>query len=122
MRTRRSSTAPRCSSSASRSPPSEQFAAAARLAPDDPDARVAEAVGRFDKANPARAFGKLGPLTRVFPQAQTVRFHLGLLLLWSAQVKEARKQLQRAQRQAPHSLLGKQATQYLAALGRIGTG
>jgi len=99
-----------------------QFAAAARLAPDDPDARVADAVGRFDKANPARAFGKLGPLTRVFPKAQTVRFHLGLLLLWAAQVKEARTQLQQAQREDPHSLLGKQATQYLAALGRIGTG
>ena len=99
-----------------------EFAAAARLAPDDPDARVAEAVGRFDKAAPARAFGRLGPLTRVFPQAQTVRFHLGLLLLWSAQVKEARKQLLQAKRQDPHSLLGKQATQYLAAIGRIGTG
>jgi tetratricopeptide (TPR) repeat protein len=99
-----------------------EFAAAARLAPDDPDARVAEAVGRFDKAEPARAFGKLGPLTRVFPQAQTVRFHLGLLLLWSAQVKEARKQLLQARNEAPNSLLGRQATQYLAALGRIGTG
>jgi len=99
-----------------------QFAAAARLAPNDPDARVAAAVGRFDKANPAAAFGKLGPLTRVFPQAQTVRFHLGLLLLWSAQVKEARKQLQQARREAPDSLLGRQAGQYLAALGRIGTG
>jgi tetratricopeptide (TPR) repeat protein len=98
-----------------------QFAAAARLAPDDPDARVAEAVGRFDKADPARAFSRLGPLTRVYPQAQTVRFHLGLLLLWSAQVKEARKQLQQAQHEGPHTLLGRQATQYLAALGRIGT-
>jgi tetratricopeptide (TPR) repeat protein len=98
-----------------------EFAAAARLAPDDPDARVAEAVGRFDKAKPARAFGTLGPLTRVFPQAQTVRFHLGLLLLWSAQVKEARKQLLQARNEAPNSLLGRQATQYLAALGRIGT-
>jgi len=99
-----------------------EFAAAARLAPNDADARVAEAVGRFDKADPARAFGKLGPLTRVFPQAQTVRFHLGLLLLWSAQVKEARKQLLQARNEAPSSLLGRQATQYLAALGRIGTG
>jgi tetratricopeptide (TPR) repeat protein len=98
-----------------------EFAAAARLAPGDPDARVAEAVGRFDKAKPARAFGTLGPLTRVFPQAQTVRFHLGLLLLWSAQVKEARKQLLQARNEAPSSLLGRQATQYLAALGRIGT-
>ena len=76
-----------------------EFTAAVRLAPNDPDARVAEAVGRFDKARPARAFGRLGPLTRVFPRAQTVRFHLGLLLLWSAQVKEARKQLQQAQRE-----------------------
>jgi tetratricopeptide (TPR) repeat protein len=99
-----------------------QFAAAAHLAPNDPDARVAEAVGRFDKANPAAAFGRLGPLTRVFPHAQTVRFHLGLLLLWAAQVKEARKQLQQAHRQAPDTLLGRQAAQYLAALGRIGTG
>jgi len=98
-----------------------EFTAAVRLAPNDPDARVAEAVGRFDKAKPARAFGRLGPLTRVFPQAQTVRFHLGLLLLWSAQVKEARKQLQEAQREAPNSLLGRQAAQYLAALDRIGT-
>jgi tetratricopeptide (TPR) repeat protein len=99
-----------------------QFAAAARLAPGDPDARVAAAVGRFDKANPAGAFGKLGPLTRVFPKAQTVRFHLGLLLLWSAQVKEARNQLRQARREAPNSLLGTQAARYLAALGRIGTG
>jgi tetratricopeptide (TPR) repeat protein len=98
-----------------------EFAAAAKLDPDDPDARVAEAVGRFDKGDPARAFGKLGPLTRVFPRSQTVRFHLGLLLLWSAQVKEARKQLEQAQRQAPRSLLGRQAAQYLAALERIGT-
>ena len=98
-----------------------EFAAAAKLAPDDPDARVAEAVGRFDKGDPARAFGKLGPLTRVFPRSQTVRFHLGLLLLWSAQVKEARKQLEQARRQAPRSLLGRQAAQYLAALERIGT-
>jgi len=99
-----------------------QFEAAARLAPNDPDARVAAAVGRFDKASPAVAFGKLGPLTRVFPNAQTVRFHLGLLLLWSAQVKEARKQLEEARREDPDSPLGKQATQYLAALARIGTG
>jgi tetratricopeptide (TPR) repeat protein len=98
-----------------------EFAEAARLAPDDPDARVAEAVGRFDKAKPARAFSRLGPLTRVFPKAQTVRFHLGLLLLWSAQLKEARRQLVQARNQAPGSLIGKQATQYLAALDRIGT-
>ncbi|MDX6506628.1 MAG: hypothetical protein QOG06_1272 [Gaiellaceae bacterium] len=98
-----------------------QFIAAARLAPDDPDARVAAAVGLFDKAKPARAFGTLGPLTRVFPHAQTVRFHLGLLLLWSAQVQAARKQLTEARNEGPSTLLGKQATKYLAALRSVGT-
>jgi tetratricopeptide (TPR) repeat protein len=98
-----------------------QFAAAVRLAPDDPDARVAAAVGRFDKARPAAAFGRLGPLTRVFPQAQTVRFHLGLLLLWSGQLAEARKQLSQAREEGLKTQLGKQATQYLEALRRLGT-
>jgi len=98
-----------------------QFAAAARLAPGNPDARVAAAVGRFDKANPAAAFSRLGPLTRVFPHAQTVRFHLGLLLLWSAQVTEARKQLAEARAESPNTALGRQATQYLEALRRLGT-
>lgn len=98
-----------------------EFAAAARLAPGDPDARAAAAVGLFDKANPARAFGRLGPLTQVFPKAQTVRFHLGLLLLWSAQVREARRQLQLAEDQDPQSLLGRQAAGYLKALRAVGT-
>jgi tetratricopeptide (TPR) repeat protein len=99
-----------------------QFAAAARLAPDDPDARVAAAVGLFDKAKPARAFGTLGPLTRVFPRAQTVRFHLGLLLLWSAQLTEARKQLALARNEAPGTVLGKEAAAFLQKLAGIGTG
>jgi tetratricopeptide (TPR) repeat protein len=98
-----------------------QFAAAARLAPTDPDARVAAAVGLFDKASPSRAFGRLGPLTRVFPHAQTVRFHLGLLLLWMAQVEEAKKQLARARDEAPHTTLGRQAESYLKALAGVGT-
>ena len=99
-----------------------EFEAAAALAPADPEALTAAAVGLYDKDRPALAFSHLGPLVRRFPHAQTVRFHLGLLLLWSAQVKEARKQLQQAQREAPRSLLGRQATRYLAALDRIGTG
>jgi tetratricopeptide (TPR) repeat protein len=99
----------------------KQFAAAARLAPDDPDARVAAAVGLFDKADPSGAFGRLGPLVRVFPHAQTVRFHLGLLLLWSAQVSAARTQLTQARNEDPRSLLGREANRYLEALGGVGT-
>jgi tetratricopeptide (TPR) repeat protein len=99
----------------------KQFAAAARLAPDDPDARVAAAVGLFDKADPSGAFGRLGPLVRVFPHAQTVRFHLGLLLLWSAQVSAARTQLTQARNEDARSLLGREANRYLEALGGVGT-
>ena len=98
-----------------------QFAAAARLAPNDPDARAAAAVGLFDKDNPSRAFGRLGPLVRVFPHAQTVRFHLGLMLLWSAQIEAARKQLSLAEKEAPKSLLGTQAANVLATLRAVGT-
>ena len=98
-----------------------EFAAAARLAPDDPDARVAAAVGRFDKSNPSAAFSRLGPLVRVFPHAQTVRFHLGVLLLWSAQVRQARIELRQARTEAPNTPLGHEAAAYLAALRSVGT-
>jgi tetratricopeptide (TPR) repeat protein len=98
-----------------------QFAAAARLAPNDPDARVAAAVGLFDKDDPSRAFGRLGPLTRTFPHAQTVRFHLGVLLLWMAQVEQARAELRLARAEDAGSALGKQASAYLAALKAVGT-
>ena len=55
---------------------------AVALAPNDPEPLVAAAVSRYDKDDPAAAFSRLGPLARRFPDAPTVRFHLGLLLLW----------------------------------------
>ena len=82
---------------------------------------MAAAVGRFDKANPSAAFSRLGPLVRVFPHAQTVRFHLGLLLLWIGQVKQARSELQQARSEDPTSILGRQAAAYLNVLEKAGT-
>ena len=96
------------------------FAAAAREAPDDVEAQVADAVGRFDKARPAAAFSRLGPLTRRFPDKATVRFHLGLLLLWSGEVGEAKRQLTTAQRVEPGSPLAREAARYLAELRKAG--
>jgi tetratricopeptide (TPR) repeat protein len=98
-----------------------EFAAAKRESPNDPEAVVAAAVGLFDKDDPAEAFSRLGPLVRVFPHAQTVRFHLGLLLLWMAQVSKAREELQKARAEGPGTPLGKQASAYLQALGQVGT-
>jgi len=97
-----------------------EFRQAAALAPADPDAQVAAAVGRFDKDHPERAFSRLGPLTRTFPHASTVRFHLGLLLLWLGQVQEGTRQLRLALAEGPSSPLGREAAQYLRRLRAIG--
>jgi len=99
----------------------KQFAAAAQEEPNDPEARAAAAVGLFDKDNPSLAFSRLGPLVRVFPHAQTVRFHLGLMLLWMAQVAKAREELEKARAEAPNSPLGNEAAKYLEALRKVGT-
>ncbi len=89
--------------------------------PGDVDAQVAAAVARFDKAAPEAAFSRLGPLTRRFPEAATVRFHLGLLLLWSGEVTEARRQLRLARRAEPGSPLAREAARYLDQLARAGS-
>jgi len=96
------------------------YAAAAREAPGNVEAQVASAVGRFDKARPADAFSRLGPLSRKFPGRATVRFHLGLLLLWSGEVKEARVQLVRATTVEPGSPLARVARTYLEELDKAG--
>jgi tetratricopeptide (TPR) repeat protein len=96
------------------------FDAAAGEAPGHVEAQVAAAVGRFDKSRPAEAFSRLGPLTRRFPKRATVRFHLGLLLLWSGEVKEAKRQLQLATQVEPGSPLAGEAERYLDELRKAG--
>ncbi|HMI98849.1 MAG TPA: hypothetical protein VK488_03350 [Gaiellaceae bacterium] len=98
-----------------------EYDAAARLAPQDPEALVAAAVARFDKSQPAEAFSRLGPLTRRFPKAATVRFHLGLLLFWLARsqpgsVEEGKRQLRLAEGDDPRSPLAREAKRLLAGL------
>ena len=94
----------------------QQFAAAAKLAPHDPVARTAAAVGLFTKANPVRAFSRLGPLTGVFPRAAVVRFHLGLLLLWSGERQKAIDQLRLAAAEEPGSSYAEDARRLLSRL------
>jgi tetratricopeptide (TPR) repeat protein len=92
------------------------FDEAARQAPNDPEALVASAVGRFDKDRPAAAFSRLGPLARRFPRAQTVRFHLALLLLWIGAADEARVQLDRTIALDRDSRFGRDAKRLLNRL------
>jgi tetratricopeptide (TPR) repeat protein len=96
-----------------------QFAEAAALAPNDPEAQVAAAVGRFSKAKPSLAFSKLGPLAQRFPHSPAVRFHLGLLLLWLGELDHARAQLRLAVADGPHTELGKEAARFLQSLKGI---
>jgi tetratricopeptide (TPR) repeat protein len=93
-----------------------QFEAAAKLAPNDPVALTAASVGAFTKANPTRAFGRLGPLTGKFPRSSVVRLHLGLLLLWTGEQKKAVAQLRLAARDEPGSPYSKDAQALLARL------
>lgn len=92
-----------------------EFAAAARLAPQSADAQVAAAVGLYDKDMPARAFSTLGPLARRFPRAQTVRFHLGLLLIYFGDVQRAWAELRQSVALAPGTPLAERARILLRA-------
>src|SRR5579862_9900933 len=92
-----------------------QFEAAARLAPDDPEALTAAAVGRFTKAQPARAFSQLGPLAKRFPRAAVVRFHLGYLLIWLGDKAQAAKELRLAVADGPRTVYAREGTVLLAS-------
>jgi tetratricopeptide (TPR) repeat protein len=94
----------------------EVYERAARIAPRNVEAQVAAAVGRFDKDAPERAFGRLGPLTRRFPGEPTVRFHLGVLLLWTGRIDAAERQLRLATRSRPGSPLAREAARYLETI------
>ncbi len=94
---------------------------AARLHPDDPDAQVAAAVGRFDEDNITAAFSHLGPLVKRFPTSQTVRYHLGLLLAWTGQRALAVKEFTLARSLGPGTVEGREAAQFLAGLVKAGT-
>ena len=94
------------------------FAAAAAIAPNDPEALAAAAVGRFSKDNPARFRASFWPsLVKRFPRAAVIRFHLGYLLVWIGERKQAAKELKLARADAPGSVYARYSTTLLAALG-----
>lgn len=95
-----------------------EFAAAARAAPKDPESLTAAAVGLYDKDKPALAFSRLGPLAGRFPHSQTVRFHLGLLLIYLGDVAQAKRELALARTDGPTTPLGKRAQTLLRAARR----
>ncbi len=96
------------------------WAKAARLHPDDPDAQVAAAFGRFDMDDLSASFSHLGPLVVRFPKSQTVRFHLGLLLSWTGQADQALKEFRATVALGPKTTFGEEANAFVQRL--VGTG
>jgi len=96
-----------------------EFKAAATLSPRHPEPMVAAAVARFDKADPSRTFSRLGPLARRYPKSQSVRFHLGLCLLWLGNLSQARRELTLARDLGPRTQLGVEAALFLDQLAGI---
>jgi tetratricopeptide (TPR) repeat protein len=94
------------------------FERAAHRFPDDVEAQVAGAVGAFDKDAPERAFGRLGPLSATHGDDASVRFHLGVLLLWIGRIKPAERQFRLAVRAQPGSPLAREADRYLETIRR----
>lgn len=92
------------------------FDRAAQRFPNDVEAQVAGAVGAFDKAAPERAFGRLGPLSKAYPNEASVRFHLGVLLLWTGRIRGAERQFRLAARAEPRSPLAREADRYLETI------
>ena len=94
------------------------FDQAAQRFPNEVEAQVAAAVGAFDKAAPERAFGRLGPLSTTYPNEPSVRFHLGVLLLWTGRIQGAERQFRLASRAQPGSPLAREADRYLETIRR----
>ena len=92
------------------------FDRASRRYPGKVEAQVAGAVGQFDKDAPERAFGRLGPLSRTYPDEPSVRFHLGVLLLWTGRIQGAERQFRLAAKAQPGSPLAREATRYLQTI------
>jgi tetratricopeptide (TPR) repeat protein len=92
------------------------FDGASRRFPADVEAQVAGAVGQFDKDAPEKAFGRLGPLSRTHPNEPSVRFHLGVLLLWTGRIQGAERQFRLAAKAKPGSPLAREADRYLETI------
>lgn len=97
------------------------WARAAAQEPGSDVAQVAAAVGLFSMSDPSKAFSHLGPLVKRFPRSQSVRFHLGLMLTYLGETKQARLELQKAAALGAETVLGRQARRLLRGFVASGT-
>jgi tetratricopeptide (TPR) repeat protein len=96
------------------------FESAVEAGPRSLPARVAAALGRFDKDDPSQTFSRLGPLADE-DEDGVVRYHLGLALSWIGQVEEAVRQLRLAREADPDGFYGREAERLLDRLEEVET-
>ena len=96
----------------------EAFESALETDPDSLEAKVADAVGRFDKEDPSQTFSRLGPLADA-DKSGVVRYHLGLGLSWMGQVEAAIRQLRLAREDDPEGFYGREAERLLHRLEEV---
>ena len=77
--------------------------------------------GCFDEDNLSASFSRLGPLVKRFPNSQSVRYHLGLLLAWTGQRDQAIAEFRLARSLGAQTRLGRQADVFLKGLVPNGT-
>ena len=80
--------------------------------PSGPTPRDGNSVMRTNRPEPNRI---------TFPHAPTVRFHLGLMLLWLGQIGQAETEFRRALAEGPTTVLGHEAKAFLVRLESIRT-
>jgi tetratricopeptide (TPR) repeat protein len=97
------------------------YAKAAKLHPDEVEAQVAAAVGRFDEDNLNASFSRLGPLAKTYPQSQIVRYYLGLELVWIGEAKQAITEFEKAKALGAHTQIGRETSQLLERIAKAGS-
>jgi tetratricopeptide (TPR) repeat protein len=87
---------------------------ALRADPRSVDAQVASVVLAFSKDRPQVAFGGLGNLIKAEPDEASPVFHLGLLLVWLEQQKQALEEFRKAAKLDPDGVIGRVAAGVVA--------
>ncbi len=99
-----------------------EYEAAAALAPSDPEAKVAVAVGRFDKASPSRTSRASARSRSSTRRARACGSTSGSACCGSAASSQAKKELGLARDAGPKTVLGTEARRFLEQLQGVGTG